>query len=112
MPIEFLQGLDLTKYSEEAGDWCGDVYLLGESRDSWDQSFHGFKPYYAVALFFKEPIALQGLFLCVLVWIWKNRTLEEFLFGEGLLLAAAAILLSWFSFFSRKQIGTRHIHQP
>jgi hypothetical protein len=108
-PYPFLQGLDRTRHNEQTGRSFGNIYLLGELGDSQSEKFHGFKSYYAVALFFKEPIALQVLFLWGLVWIWKNRRLEDFLFGEGLLLAAAAILFVWFSFFSRAQIGVRHI---
>jgi len=109
LPYPFLQGLDMTKHNEETGRSFGNIYRLGELRNSPDETFHGFKSYYAVALFFKEPIALQILFLSGLVWIWKNRSLEDFLFGEGLLLAAAAILVFWLSFFDRAQIGIRHI---
>jgi 4-amino-4-deoxy-L-arabinose transferase-like glycosyltransferase len=109
LPYPFLQGLDMTKHNEETGNSSGNIYLLGELADSHSQSFHGFKSYYAVALFFKEPIALQILFFWGLVWTWRNRSLVDFLLGEGLLLAAAAILVLWLSFFSRVQIGIRHI---
>jgi hypothetical protein len=74
-----------------------------------DPSFRGFKSYYAVALFFKESIALQILFVLGLAWVWKHRSLSDFFFNEALLLVAGAMLLAWFSFFSRAQIGIRHI---
>src|SRR5208282_3211765 len=109
LPYPYLQGLDMVKHAEETGKTFGNVYLLGELRDARSETFHGFKSYYAVALFFKEPIALQILFLCGLAWIWKNRSLVDFLFGEGLLLASAAILVLWLSFFNRAQVGIRHI---
>lgn len=109
LPYPFLQGLDMTKYSEEIGRTFGYVYLLGQLRDPSSPTFHGFKSYYAVVLFFKEPIALQALFLCGLVWVWRNRSLGDFLLGEGLLLTAAAILVFWLSFFNKVQIGVRHI---
>jgi 4-amino-4-deoxy-L-arabinose transferase-like glycosyltransferase len=109
LPYPFLQGLDMTRHNEKNGQSFGNVYLLGQLRDATDETFHGFKSYYAVAIFFKEPIALQILFLCGLFWIWKNRSIADFLFGEGLLLAAAAILVFWLSFFDRAQIGIRHI---
>jgi hypothetical protein len=109
LPYPFLQGLDLMKNNEQTGKSFGGVYLLGELGKSQDPSFHGFKSYYAVALFFKEPIALQVLFLLGLVWAWKNRSRHDFLFGEGLLLAAAALLLVWLSFFNRAQIGIRQV---
>jgi len=109
LPYPFLQGLDMTRHNEKNGQSFGNVYLLGQLRDATDETFHGFKSYYAVAIFFKEPVALQILFLCGLFWIWKNRSIADFLFGEGLLLAAAAILVFWLSFFDRAQIGIRHI---
>jgi 4-amino-4-deoxy-L-arabinose transferase-like glycosyltransferase len=109
VPYPFLQGLDMIKRSEEIGRTFGDVYLLGQLGDPTDPAFHGFKSYYAVAVFYKEPIALQILFFWGLVWIWRNRSLGDFLPGEGLLLTAAAILFAWLSFFSRAQVGIRHI---
>jgi hypothetical protein len=60
-------------------------------------------------LFYKEPIALEILFLIGLCWIYKNRKLDDILVGEGLLLAAATLLVFWLSFFDRAQIGIRHI---
>jgi len=109
VPYPFLQGLDMMKYNEQSGKSFGAVYLLGQLGKSRDPSFHGFKSYYAVALFFKEPIALQVLFVLGLVWAWKNRSLHDALFGEALLLAPAAFLLVWLSFFNRAQIGIRQI---
>ena len=99
----------MTKYNERSGRSYGNVYLLGTLGYATDESFHGFKSYYAVALFYKEPIALEILFLWGLVWIWKHRNIKDFLFGEGLLLAAAGLLVFWLSFFDRAQIGIRHI---
>ena len=109
VPYPFLQGLDMMKFSEATGITYGNVYLLGEVRSVTDPNFHGFKSYYAVAIFFKEPIALQILFLLGLVWVWKNRSLQDFLRGEGLLLAAAGTLILWLSFFDKAQVGIRHI---
>ncbi len=87
----------------------GDIYLLGERRNPRDPAVHGFKSYFAVAYFYKEPIALQILFVWGLVWVCRNRKFWDFVAGEGLLLLAAAILVIWFSFFSKAQIGIRHI---
>ncbi|MEO8367664.1 MAG: glycosyltransferase family 39 protein [Candidatus Solibacter sp.] len=109
LPYPFLQGIDMIKHHEEAGISFGNIYMLGQLGNALDPAFHGFKLYYAVAVFFKEPIALQILFVSGLIWIWRRRSLEEFLFGEGLLLGAAGFLFIWFSFFSRAQIGIRHI---
>lgn len=108
-PYPFLQGLVLMRQSEESGRSFGNIYLLGELRNSRDPDVRGFKSYYAVAYLYKEPIPLQILFFWGLVWVCRNRKLEDFLTGEGLLLFAAAILFVWFSFFSRAQIGIRHI---
>lgn len=109
LPYPYLQGLDMVKKNEQDGSSFDNIYLLGKLGDHRDPSFRGFKSYYAVALFFKEPIALQILFVLGLVWVWKNRSLSDFLFGEALLLVAAAILLAWLSFFNRAQIGIRHM---
>jgi hypothetical protein len=106
LPYPFLQGLDMMKYREETGDGMGNVYLLGELGDTHSQNFSGFKSYYVVAWLYKEPIALQLLFFLGLVWIWKHRRVDDFAFGEGLLLAAAAVLLFWLS-FGRAQFGIR-----
>ncbi len=108
-PYPVLQGLDMTKRSEETGRSYGSIYLLGELRHPGSPGFHRFKSYYAVAAFYKEPIALQILFLWGLVWICRNRSLGDFFLEEGLLLTAAAILVCWLSFFSNAQIGIRHI---
>jgi len=109
LPYPFLQGLDMMKYSDDMGITYGNIYLLGQLRSVHDPQFHNFKSYYAVALFFKEPIALQILFFLGLIWICQNRGREGFLAGEGLLLAAAATLVVWESFFRKSQIGIRNI---
>lgn len=109
LPYPFLQGLDMMKQDEETGGTFGYVYLLSELRDPSSPSFHSFKSYYTVAWFYKEPIALQILFLWGLIWIVRNRRPGDFFAGEGMLLTAAAILFVGLSFFSKAQIGIRHI---
>jgi hypothetical protein len=109
VPYPFLQGLDMMKSNDETGGSFGNVYLLGRLGDSTSPLFRGFRSYYAVVLFFKEPIPLQVLFVCGLIWIWRHRRETDFLFGEGLLLLSAAVLLLWLSCFSRTQIGVRYI---
>jgi hypothetical protein len=109
VPYAFLQGLDMMKDHEQKGNSSGNVYLLGELGYVRDPTFHGFKSYYVVALFFKEAIPLQVLFALGILWTWKNRGLYEFLLGEGLLFGTIAILLVWLSFFNRTQIGVRHV---
>jgi hypothetical protein len=107
-PYPFLQGLALMRTVEQTR-LPGNIYLLGELRDPTKPAIRGFKSYYAVAYFYKEPIALQILFFLGLVWVCRNRKLEDFVRGEGLLLMAAAILVAWLSFFSKAQIGIRHV---
>ena len=108
-PYPFLQGLDMMKLHEATGSTFGNAYLLGHVRSVADSSFHGFKSYYAVALFFKEPIALQILFVLGLIWIWRNRSWREIVQGEGPLLLAAGMLVLLASFADRAQVGIRHI---
>ena len=109
VPQPFLQGLDMLKHHDDSGLTYGKIYLLGELRDPLDPKFRSFKSYYAVAVFFKEPIAVQILFCVGLVWIWKNRSWKEFVTGEAILLVAASVLFVWFSFFRKSQLGIRNI---
>lgn len=109
VPYPYLQGLDMSAEDEAHGKSYGNVYLLGQLGNSQDPHFHGFKSYYLVAWFFKEPIALQVLFLLGLNEIRKRRSFAEFVFNEGLLLVAGGGLVLWLSFFSRAQLGIRHI---
>jgi hypothetical protein len=109
VPYPFLEGLDMMKHNDETGATFGNVYLLGELGEATSPQFHGFKSYYCVALFFKEPIPLQILFIWGLVWILGHRRGIDFLFGEGILLLSAMVLLLWLSCFSRTQIGIRYI---
>ena len=108
-PYPFLEGLDMLKHHDDSGLTYGKIYLLGELRDPLDPSFRPFKSYYFVAMFFKEPIAVQVLFCLGLIWILRNRNWREFITGEGVLLCAAAVLFVWFSFFRKSQLGIRNI---
>jgi len=109
VPYPYLQGLDMSADDEAHGKSYGNVYLLGQLGNSRDPRFHGFKSYYAVAWFFKEPIALHVLFLLGLLEVRKRRPFADFVLDEGLLLAAAGVLVVWLSFFNRAQLGVRHI---
>lgn len=109
LPYAFLQGLDMLKYHDDSGLTYGKIYLLGELRDPSTPSFHSFKSYYAIAMFFKEPIGLQILFIVGLVWIARTRSYREFITGEGILLSAAVLLFVWFSLFRKSQLGIRNI---
>ncbi len=88
-PYPFLQGIHMMKVDEETGGTFGNVYLLGKVGKGADPAFRGFKSYYAVAYFYKEPIALQILFLIGLVWIFRHRRLDDFIAGELPLLMMA-----------------------
>ncbi len=112
VPYPFLQGLDLTKESEETGRTYGDIYLLGELRNPLTPDFRPFKSYFVVAWFYKEPIALQILFIWGLVWIVRNRRLKEFLYAEGLLLTAAAVLVIWLSFLTPHRSASGIFFRP
>ncbi len=109
LPYAFLQGLDMLQYHDDSGLTYGKIYLLGEMRDPFDPNFRNFKSYYAVAMFFKEPIAVQILFVLGLLWIGRNRSYREFLTGEAVLLSAAVLLFVWFSLFRKSQLGIRNI---
>jgi hypothetical protein len=109
VPYPYLQGLDMSADDEAHGRSYGNVYLLGRLGDSKDPRFHGFKSYYAVAWFFKEPIALQVLFLLGLFELRRRRPFADFVLDEGLLLVGTGALIVWLSFFSRAQLGIRHI---
>jgi hypothetical protein len=78
-------------------------------RNPASPTFRPFKSYYAVVWFYKEPIALQILFLWGLFWVVRNRRLGDLITGEGLLLLASGILVVSLSFFNKAQIGIRHI---
>ena len=109
VPSAYLQGLDLMKYCDDAGLTFGNIYLLGELRRVHDPGFRNFKSYYVVAWFFKEPIALQILFVLSVVLIFKKRSWSDLLVGEGLLLVSAAALVLWQSLLRNSQIGIRNI---
>jgi hypothetical protein len=113
VPYSVLQGLDMAQHNDETGATYGNVYLLGTLRKVTDPGFRGFKQYYVVAWLFKEPIALQILFILGLVRVYRCRSTHSFLFAEGLLLVSAGVLVLvlvlFLSLFSKVQIGIRHI---
>ncbi len=109
LPYAYLQGLDMLRYHDNSGLTYGKIYLFGELRDPFDPNFHNFKAYYATAMMFKEPIAVQVLFCLGLMWIWRNRSYREFITGEAVLLSAAIVLFLWFSLFRKSQLGIRNI---
>src|SRR5262249_17727584 len=54
-------------------------------------------------------LGMQLLLAFSAVWLLRNRKFRLFLTGEFPLLATAAVLVFMLSFFSRTQIGIRHI---
>jgi hypothetical protein len=109
VPYAYLQGLDLMKYCDDIRVTFGNIYLLSGLHRVQDPAFRNFKSYYLVAMFFKEPIALQILFALGILWICRNHDWDDFLAGEGLLLAAAVALVLWQSLLRNSQIGIRNI---
>lgn len=109
VPYPVLQGLDMAQHNDEIGATYGSIYLLGELRRTSDPNFHGFKSYYVVAWLFKEPIALQILFIWGLIYAWKRKPNPGLRLAEGLLLASLCVLVAGLSLFSKAQIGIRHI---
>jgi hypothetical protein len=109
VPYPVLQGLDMARHNDAVGLTYGKIYLLGTLRSNNDPSFHGFKSYYMVAWLIKEPIALQILFVWGLIHAYRRRIEGGFLFGVGLLLTSAGILVLVLSLLSKAQIGIRHI---
>jgi hypothetical protein len=107
LPYPVLQGFDKMVQTNATDPRWGKVYLLGNLRRIADPDFHGFKSYTIVAWFFKEPIPLQILFVWGLIFV-ANRRRKDFLFNEGMLLAAAGVLVAWTSLSSKAQVGIRH----
>ena len=89
VPYPFLLGLYLMRLEEQTGGTVGNIYLLGKIGEVTNPAFRGFKSYYAVVYFYKEPIALQILFLIGIVWICRRRKFNDFIVREGPLVIAA-----------------------
>jgi uncharacterized protein (TIGR03437 family) len=109
LPYPYLQGFDWVSSNNTTGVTFGNMVLFNEVRGQKMQRSDGFPSYFTVAYALKEPIGLQILLFVSLVWIFRHRRPGELLAGEGLLLAAAAVVWAAFSFFSRAQVGIRHV---
>jgi 4-amino-4-deoxy-L-arabinose transferase-like glycosyltransferase len=109
LPYAYVQGFDWMSYNNSTGDSFGNIYLLGEVRGRQLPRSDGFPSYYLIAYLLKEPFGLQLILLLGLIWVFRNRGMADLLAGEGLLLGAAGVFLVMLSFFSRTQIGIRHI---
>jgi uncharacterized protein (TIGR03437 family) len=109
LPYPYLQGFDWVSSNNNTGVTFGNMVLFNEVRGQKMQRSDGFPSYFTVAYALKEPIGTQIILLLSLVWIFRHRRPADLLAGEGLLLLAAAVIWAAFSFFSRAQVGIRHV---
>jgi hypothetical protein len=109
LPYAYVQGFDWMSYNNSPGMGFGNIVLLNEARGPELPRSDGFPAYYLIAYGLKEPLGMQLILLLSLVWVFRNRRPAEFLAGEGLLLAAAGVFWIMLSFFSKTQIGIRHV---
>jgi 4-amino-4-deoxy-L-arabinose transferase-like glycosyltransferase len=109
VPYSYVQGLDLMSYNNATGATFCNIVLLDQVRGKDFPRSDGFLSYYLVAYVLKEPLGMQVLLVLGLLWVIRHRKFADFLTGEGLLLAAAAVFFAMLSFFSNTQIGVRHI---
>ncbi len=109
LPYPYLQGFDWMSYHNSNGFSFGNIVLLNEVRGRELARSDGFPSYFLIAYVLKEPLGMQILLVLGLVWVFRNRRPADLLAGEGLLLAAAGVFLIMLSFFSKTQIGIRHI---
>ena len=109
VPYPYLQGFDWMSYHNTTGQSFGNIVLLGEVRGPELPRFDGFPSYYLVAYVLKEPLGLQLLLLLSILWTIRHRRLADFFTGEWPLIVTAAVFLFVLSFFSKTQIGIRHI---
>jgi 4-amino-4-deoxy-L-arabinose transferase-like glycosyltransferase len=109
LPYAYIQGFDWMSYDNATSFNFGNIVLLNEARGRELPRSDGFPSYYLIAYLLKEPLGMQLLLVMGLAWIFRNRGPAELLAGEGLLLATAGVFFVMLSFFSRTQIGIRHI---
>jgi uncharacterized protein (TIGR03437 family) len=109
LPYPYLQGFDWVSSNNNTGATFGNIVLFNEVRGRKMRRSDGFPSYFLVAYALKEPIGMQILLILSLVWIFRHRRPADLLAGEGLLLLAAAVIWAAFSFFSRAQVGIRHV---
>jgi hypothetical protein len=109
LPYPYVQGFDLMSYANSHGNTFGNIYLLGQVRGPQLARSDGFYAYYLMAYLFKEPLGMQLLLLVSLFWIARHRRLPDFLREEGVPLLTAGTFLLMLSFFSKTQVGIRHI---
>lgn len=102
VPYPYLEGLDLVRYRDVAGEGYGQVYLLGQAR-----MVGGFPGYFFVASLFKMPLAEQLIVLAAMVIYFFRRRAQGFWDREVFLLGPAALYAVYFNFLFSAQIGLR-----
>jgi Dolichyl-phosphate-mannose-protein mannosyltransferase len=103
LPYPYLEGLDLVSLRERTGFGFGTPYLLGQL------SQEGFVGYYLVAFLFKVPIALQLIFLLVILFHVGHWKRVRFRRAELFMLMPILFFTIYFNFFYRAQIGIRFL---
>jgi hypothetical protein len=77
----WLDGLDMTKYSESTGQSSDDIYFLGEVRKVPAKPFYA---YYIVLGFYKEAIPILMLFVVGACYLWSRKSFVLFWRDEAL----------------------------
>ncbi len=101
LPKTYLKGLDAQLLDAEQGEFAN--YLLGK----WYRGCS--RKYFLVALFVKVPIAVQVLFLMLLIFSFSSKFRFTLAKEELLILAICAWVLFVFSTKSVLQIGIRYL---
>jgi 4-amino-4-deoxy-L-arabinose transferase-like glycosyltransferase len=109
VPHPYVLGFDWISYHNETGESFGNITLLGETRGPKLARWDGFPSYYVVCYLLKEPLGMQLLLAFSAAWLLRHCKPDSFLAGEFPLLVTAGVLVIMLSFFSRTQIGIRHI---
>jgi len=102
LPQPYLQGIEMLRAKEASGSGFGYMYLMGELRKT-----EGFREYYFWALLFKVPLPALFLLGLALGCTLTNRSgfSENGLFT----LVPALLLLLYFSFLVKVNLGIRYI---
>jgi hypothetical protein len=101
LPYPYLDGLDLVCFQERTGFGYGRVYLLGHLTQM------GFVGYYLIAFLFKRPIALQLIYLLVILSHVRQWTRCCFEMAEFFILIPIPCISIYFNLFYQAQIWIR-----
>lgn len=103
-PYPYLNGLDLMRYTEQSGDFSGNVYLLGQLSE-----LEGFAGYYFIASLLKVPISSQIIYLVAFGFYFLHKGSMEHLRKNGIFLLVPVLFFAiYFNFFFNTQIGIRY----